>query len=161
MKYCITKATGSDLRQIQRFFYEIATEFSAKNFLNQDIRRYLKLVADRKFWAVKFVDDHVFTAKLNSEILGVAILLKDGTIPLLLVHPHYRKRSIATQLYTVLESTAVHNHLLVIRVPIEMAMSAFFKKIGFEIVSTIKKVAGGDELTTLHAVKYLKNYSKN
>lgn len=161
MNYKITKATETDLRPLQNYFYEIATGFSSQTFLNQDIKRYLKLVADRNFWIDKFKNAFVYTVKLNSEILGVAILLKDGTIPLLLIHPNYRKRGIATQLYGVLEGIALSNHLLTIKVPIEQTMADFFKKIGFEITTSVKKTAGGEEFSTIFAVKYLKDYSKN
>ncbi|UZO79230.1 GNAT family N-acetyltransferase [Aquimarina sp. ERC-38] len=161
MNYQITKSTQSDLGQLQQFFYDVVTNFKSQRIMSLDTQKYMRLVADRNFWNDKFKNAFVYTVKLNSEILGVAMLLKDGTIPVLLVHHNYRRKGIATRLYHTLEAVALHNHILVLKIAIEEKRTVFFKKVGFEIATTVQKAVGSEDFKELVAIKYLKYYSKN
>lgn len=146
MKYRISKATSSDLPLMQRFFYQTVTGYGSKLFTKDEIKIYAKLAINNKYWEQKFINDFVYNAKLNGEIIGSFSLSKDGFIDYIFVHQSYQGKGIAFSLYEALEKAAKESAIERLTTRVNSLTSTFFEKNGFEIIKEVKKVVGGEEL---------------
>ncbi|WP_299257831.1 GNAT family N-acetyltransferase [uncultured Aquimarina sp.] len=153
MNYQISKATDSDLPLMQRLFYQTVTIYGSKIFTKEEVKIYSRLALDKKHWIQKFTEDFVYNAKLNGEVVGSFSLSKDGVIEYIFVHQNYQGRGIAKELYKTLERVTKEARIGILTTRINMSTKDFFKKNGFEIIKSIEKVAGGEDIVTYNGVK--------
>ncbi|WP_298318598.1 GNAT family N-acetyltransferase [uncultured Aquimarina sp.] len=155
MNYQISRATDSDLPLMQRLFYQTVTIYGSKIFTKEEVKIFSRLALDKKHWIQKFAEDFVYNAKLNGEVVGSFSLSKDGVIEYIFVHQNYQGRGIAKELYKTLENVSKEANIEVLTTRINMSTRDFFKKNGFEIIKSIEKVAGGEDIVTYNGVKNL------
>ncbi|AXT53006.1 GNAT family N-acetyltransferase [Aquimarina sp. BL5] len=155
MNYQISRATDSDLPLMQRLFYQTVTIYGSKIFTKEEVKIFSRLALDKKHWIQKFTEDFVYNAKLNGEVVGSFSLSKDGVIEYIFVHQNYQGRGIAKELYKTLENVAEDANIEVLTTRINISTRDFFKKNGFEIIKSIEKVAGGEDIVTYNGVKNL------
>ena len=155
MEYQICRATEKDLTLMQRLFYQTVTISGSHLFTKAELKFYAKLAIDKRHWISKFTNDFVYNAKLNGEIIGSFSLTQDGKIEYIFVHKNYQRQGIATGLYRMLEEIASKNRIKVLTTSVNSATKAFYEKHGFEIIESVKKVAGGESVSELSAVKYI------
>lgn len=155
MNYQISRATDSDLPLMQRLFYQTVTIYGSKIFTKEEVKIFSRLALDKKHWIQKFTEDFVYNAKLNGEVVGSFSLSKDGVIEYIFVHQNYQGRGIAKELYKTLENVSKEANIEVLTTRINMSTRDFFKKNGFEIIKSIEKVAGGEDIVTYNGVKNL------
>ncbi len=156
MKYKITIATDEDLVLMQRFFYQTVTIYGSLIFTKEEIVRYSKLAANKRYWKQKFANDFVYNAKLNGEIIGSFLLNRDGAIGYIFVHQDYQRKGIAMELYKTLEEVAIDSGIHVLQAEINMATKTFFEKNGF----TVFKNGEPSKKEEIIRYKGIKNISK-
>ncbi|WP_405205419.1 GNAT family N-acetyltransferase [Aquimarina sp. LLG6339-5] len=155
MNYQISKATDSDLPLMQRLFYQTVTIYGSKIFTKEEVKIFSRLALDKNHWKTKFVDDYVYNAKLNGEVIGSFSLSKNGEIEYIFVHQNYQGRGIAKKLYQTLEEVAREANMVTLSTQINSNTKDFFRKNDFDIIQNIEKVAGGEDIVGYNGVKKL------
>jgi len=146
MRYKVSRASNNDLPLMQRFFYQTVMAHGAAIFTKEEILRYSRLAANKRYWRQKFINDFVYNAKLNGEIVGSFLLNRNGTIGYIFVHQDYQRKGIAKALYNALEKVARDAGMVELRTEINMATKSFFQKNGYTITKEIKPSKNGEIL---------------
>jgi len=71
------------------------------------------------------------------------------------VHLNYQGNGISKELYATMENIANENGISVLKTQVSKITKSFFEKKGFEIITEVEKVAGGEEVVTYNGVKHL------
>ncbi|WP_299440216.1 GNAT family N-acetyltransferase [uncultured Aquimarina sp.] len=153
MNYQISRATDSDLPLMQRLFYQTVTIYGSKIFTKSEVKIFSRLALDKNHWKQKFVNDFIYNAKLNGEVIGSFTLSKSGEIEYVFVHQNYKGRGIAKKLYETLEQVAKEAGIDTLTTNINSNTKGFFEKNGFKIIKTVEKVAGGEDVISYDGVK--------
>jgi len=153
MNYKISRATDSDLPLMQRLFYQTVTIYGSKIFTKSEVKIFSRLALDKNHWKQKFVNDFIYNAKLNGEVIGSFTLSKNGEIEYVFVHQNYQGRGIAKKLYETLERVAKEAGIDILTTSINSNTKDFFRKNGFKIIKNAEKVAGGEDIVSYDGVK--------
>lgn len=153
MNYQISRATNSDLPLMQRLFYQTVTVFGSSIFTKEEVKIFSRLAIDKNHWKNKFLNDFVYNAKLNGEVIGSFSLTKEGVLEYIFVHQSYQGRGIAKKLYATMEQIARESEIKTVTTRVNSNTKSFFEKNGFKILESVKKVAGGEEVIYYNGVK--------
>jgi len=155
MNYQISRATDTDLPLMQRLFYQTVTTYGSKIFSKEEIKVFSRLALNKDHWKQKFVNDYVYNAKLNGEVIGSFSFNKSGFIEYIFVHQNYQGRGIAKKLYETLERVAKEDDVRILTTRINSITKGFFENYNFEIIKNIEQVVGGEEIVRYSGVKKL------
>ena len=139
MDFEIRQATIDDIPEITSLFRNTIININSRDYSDKQIKVWASGADDIEKWEKRINNDYFIVAEANNQIIGFSYLTKGNYLDGLFVHKDYQRKTIASKLLRIMESTASINGFDVLKSDVSITALPFFDSHYYEVEKKQKK----------------------